>query len=106
MSEKTNAYKDQAEQLKQIFDELQQNAPDSEQLSNELDVDDRSIPKIDVLNLPPRKEIHRDNDVRTRLSISGPFVRFLSIIILIIIIVFGAYFLWGDELILIINGLK
>lgn len=106
MSDKTNEYEDQAEQLKQIFDELQQNAPNSDQPSNEQEVIDDSIPKIDILNLPPRREIHDDNHTRTRLSISRPFLRFLSIIIFVIIIVFGAYFFWGEELILIIDGLK
>src|SRR5690625_2069371 len=107
MSEKTNEQNDQAEQLKQIFDELQQNAIESGELSNDnQSIDDDSIPKIDVLNLPPRKEVHSNNDSRTRLSISRPFLRFLSVIILIIVIILGAYFMWGEELIVLIEGLK
>ncbi len=106
MNEKTNERSDQAEQLKQIFDELQQNETKSDGLSNDEQYkDDYSIPKIDVLNLPPRKEVHSKN-VRTRISISRPFLRLLSVIILIVVISFGAYFIWGEELIVLINGLK
>lgn len=107
MSENTNDHNDQAEQLKKIFDELQQHENKSEALSNDHQhTKDYSMPKIDVLNLPPRKEVHGNNKERTHLSISKPFLRFLSVIILIVAIIFGAYFIWGDELMIIIDGLK
>lgn len=105
MNDRKKAHENQAEHLKQIFDELQQNAKKSGEPSNEKGADDHSIPKIDVLNLPPRKEVHGDNNARTRLSISGPFLRFLSVIFLILIVIFGTYFLWGEELVLIIKSM-
>src|SRR5690625_219297 len=107
MSENTNEHNDQAEQLKQIFDELQQNKVKSDELPNvNRQTDNDSIPKIDVLNLPPRKEVHDHNKVRTRLSMSRPFLRFLSVIILIVAIILSAYFIWGEELMIIIDGLN
>lgn len=106
MSEIKKEYENQAEQLKQIFNELQQHTIDSNDTSNELDENDHLIPKIDVLNLPPRKEVHSNQSTRTRLSISRPFLRFLSVIMLMIIIVVGAYLIWEEELIIIINHLK
>jgi len=106
MAEKTNEHNDQAEQLKQIFNELQQNAVKSEKNTNdEQYTAEHAIPKIDVLNLPPRKEVH-SNQSRTRLSISRPFLRFLSVILLIIIIIFGAYYIWGEELIDLLKSLR
>lgn len=106
MSERTNENNDQAEQLKQIFDELQQNAVKSDELSNDEQYEeDYTIPKIDVLNLPPRKEVH-SNHGRARLSISRPFLRFLFVILLIVLVIFGAYYIWGEELIILIKGLK
>lgn len=99
-------HNNQAEQLQKIFDELQQNTVESEEISNEPAVDDDSMPKIDVLNLPPRKEVHSNENVRIRFSISRPFLRFLTVIILIVAIIFGAYFIWGDDLINIIEALK
>lgn len=107
MSERPNEHSDQAEQLKQIFDELQQNKSKSEESRREEQhTNDDSIPKIDVLNLPPRREVHGNSNVRTRLGISRPFLRFLSVIVLIVAIILGAYFMWGEELIVLINGLK
>jgi hypothetical protein len=101
-TERTN----QAEQLKKIFDELQQGENNPDELMNDQFSETDSIPKIDVLNLPPRKEIHGNKKSRIRLSMSKPFLRLLSVIFLIILIICGAYYIWGEELIHIINNLK
>src|SRR5690625_6994309 len=99
MSEKTNEHNDQAEQLKQIFEELQEHAitPD-DSLNIEQHTEAYSPPKIDVLNLPPRKEVH-SNHGRTRIKISGQFLRLLTVILLMIVVIFGAYYTWGEEVI-------
>ena len=106
MSEKTNEHNDQAEQLKQIFEELQEHAitPD-DSLNIEQHTEAYTLPKIDVLNLPPRKEVH-SNHGRTRLTISRPFLRLLIVVLLMIAVIFGAYYIWGEELINLIQGLK
>ena len=106
MSKKTNEHNDQAEQLKQLFDELQEHAVKSGESSNiEQQAEAYTQPKIDVLNLPPRKEVH-SNHGRTRLTISRPFLRLLIVILLMIAVIFGAYYIWGEELINLIQGLK
>lgn len=105
MSKKTNEHNDQAEQLKQIFDELQEHAIKSGEPQTEQQTEAYSPPKIDVLNLPPRKEVH-SNHGRTRLKISGPFLRLLTVILLMLAVIIGAYYTWGEELINLIQGLK
>lgn len=106
MSDKTNEHNDQAEQLKQIFEELQKHEVKSDESSNhEQNGEEYTIPKIDVLNLPPRKEVH-SNHSRTRITMSKPLLRLLIVILLMISILFGAYYIWGEELINLIQSLK
>lgn len=96
---------DQAEQLKKLLAEVDQK--EEEQLvhdneNQEIDkvaASDPLIPKIDVLNLPPRKEIHGNGKNRTRLKIGRPFLRFLVVTLIFILVVISAYIYWGEELI-------
>src|SRR5690625_2427384 len=100
--EKSN---DQTVQLKEIFDEVQQSGSDQTNGRNNIVNDTDPIVKVDVLNLPPRKEVHNNHKRRTRVKIGQPFIRFFVVIILFIIAIAGAYYLWGEELINIIKEL-
>src|SRR5690625_4764243 len=58
---------------------------------------DKNI-KMDIMNLPPRKEIHSNHKKRIHVKLSRPLFRFLSVIIILLVIIYGAYFIWGNEL--------
>lgn len=107
MSNEANKHKDQAEHLKQLFHEVQQSEKAEESVSKELTANDTESEhlKIDVLNLPPRKEVHKDHDSRMRLKLSKPFLRFISVVIILFIITICIYIFWGEELIPLINDL-
>lgn len=52
--------------------------------------------EIDVLNLPPRKEVHGQQN-STTLKVSRPLLRFLFVVVLLLIILAGAFVAWGNE---------
>ena len=78
--EKNNV--DQADELKQLFQEIEgtQSNPFNEYNDDE--------PFIDVLNLPPRREVHNDKQTFLRFSINKAFIRFLFVLLLIVGIIY------------------
>lgn len=92
---KDNQLNDQATQLRQMVQgvsETDNNTDEQERDDNELEMD------TDILNLPPRKEVHRHKKQSTRIKIGHPLQRLLFIIFLLVLIIVGAYFFIGDEL--------
>lgn len=52
---------------------------------------------IDVLNLPPRREVHKDKSSKTKLSFSKGLFRLILIIIVLALIIGLAYYFLGDD---------
>lgn len=110
-TEKVNQ-EDQATQLKKLFNELQQNEDNVEEyeqnedilINNKVDETEDEL-KIDVLNLPPRKEVHSANRVRTKLKLGRPMIRLIFVFTVLVIVIASAYYFFGEELIAIINNL-
>ncbi|MBY7143470.1 hypothetical protein KFZ56_10510 [Virgibacillus sp. NKC19-3] len=110
MNNNSSNQEDQATELKSLLDEVQQRdgaKGDNSQIAaiEETEVQER---EIDVLNLPPRKEVHRKNKQRTHIkvgSLGGPLLRFLIVFILLLVVLTGAYLLWEEELINVISNL-
>lgn len=97
---------DQADQLKRIFAEVEQNQDQDtrdESLEDEIDMSNLLAPKIDILNLPPRKEFHSNYQSRARLKIHRPLMRLLLIALFLIIIFVGGYLFYGEDLITIVK---
>ncbi|RKQ37688.1 hypothetical protein [Oceanobacillus halophilus] len=86
---------DQANELRSLFDEIteEKHGREKEVFSEERRNEKR---EIDILELPPRKEVHISRG-RARLKISRPFIRFILVVIVLLAIIFGAYYYWGDE---------
>ncbi|AXI09368.1 hypothetical protein CV093_11300 [Oceanobacillus sp. 143] len=86
---KETMQKDQAEELRHLVDEIEDNK-DTEVSSTilERETDKR---EIDILNLPPRKEVHTTIE-RTKLRISKPFIRIIFVIIILIAILIVSYY--------------
>lgn len=105
MIERDTERDDQAAELRKLFDEVQ-GANDLQAEKNQDSTEENdSVPvseptrEIDILNLPPRKEVHSNTKKRTSFKISRPLVRLSTVIIVLAIIIFVAYYLWGAELI-------
>lgn len=58
--------------------------------------------QIDILNLPPRNEVHKQKK-RTKISVSAALARFLFVILIFLVLIIGSYYLWGDELIFLLK---
>lgn len=107
MSEKHTKQDDQAAELRKLFNEVQgistndlkeEQKPEAETKieSNESFESNR---KIDILDLPPRKEVHSNSKNRTKLKMSRPFLRFSIFILILILVIFAVFYVWGNELI-------
>jgi len=101
MSENPIKESDQANELKKLLSDVtrQESSNDptlaeSETL-NTLD----ETKKIDVLNLPPRKEIHGGKASRMKIKITKPYIRLIVVVSLIIILFASGFYMWGEELI-------
>lgn len=107
LSQETTKYKDQAEHLKKLFNEVQQSeSKEVKKGKPPLNPEHSQDVKVDVLNLPPRKEVHGKSLDRARLKFRKPLLRFLTVITILVMIIIGAYFIWNEELISIIKDLK
>lgn len=87
----------QASNLEKLISEVQQGEA-KEYTDSDLRVDDNQEIKMDVLSLPPRSEVHQTNK-RTRIRLSKPLKRFIFVLFLIIIIISGSMYFFGNELI-------
>ena len=108
LSVESKEQQDQATPLKKIFEEVQQTdnetEPDQEVESYQTFSEPKTEREMDVLNLPPRKEVHGKNQSRAKLKFHAPFMRLVLVVIVLIGVMSGAYFIWGEELISIINN--
>src|SRR5690625_5296180 len=100
-----NDDQNQAAKLQELFVEVTQNERVDDQDSNQTEiksedefVDNESINyEIDILNLSPRSEVHLSKSKKIKLTLNRPLVRFLLVIILLIGITIGAYYVIGFE---------
>lgn len=91
---------EQATDLQKLIEEVHQNANIQHEAPGESTSEESNqIRKIDILNLPPRKKIHSNQKKRLHIKLSRPLFRLLSVIIILLVIIYGAFFIWGNELI-------
>jgi hypothetical protein len=103
MEEIKSERNDQAKELRELLQDVN---------NNSLKVKDRSIKQhvmeegkenqvtndekmVNVLNLPPRKEIHSQKRNRTHVKLSKPFLR-LFVVLLLLLIVLWLLLFYGD----------
>lgn len=94
----SNNDNNQATDLQKLIDEVQQSEKIQKKQQVSLSQEPDQIRKMDILNLPPRKEIHSNHKKRIHVKLSRPLFRFLSVIIILLVIIYGAYFIWGNDL--------
>lgn len=85
----------QAAKLQQLFSEVN-NQPIEEKKEK---VTEEQLIEVDVLNLPPRSQVHQSTNMSLRLDINRPLWRFLTVIIVLLIIASLVYFLFGEQVI-------
>ncbi|GGK06502.1 hypothetical protein GCM10007063_31330 [Lentibacillus kapialis] len=102
MNESRNYNNDHGAELQKILDEVE-NAGQVETEEKKPVIEPKTGTKrdVDILNLPPRKEVHGNHNKRTKLKISGASLRLIFVILILILGV--SFYLWGGELIDVIN---
>ncbi len=79
-------------------DELKTLLAEVSQVEKNKELSRNTQPVIDVLDLPPRAEIHKSSSKKVNIKLSSPVIRFIFVILIIILIVFLAYYYLEDEL--------
>lgn len=100
LSSNQNERENQAEDLRKLVYDLESGKEENEQ-SEGTEPDER---EIDILNLPPRKEVHGNKQNRVRLKMSTSFKRFLLVIFVLVVVLGGIYYFYGAELLQIFNN--
>src|SRR5690625_7523927 len=62
-------------------------------------------PVIDILNLPPRTDVHKSNTKSIKLKFKSPIVRFITVLLIIAIIVFLAYYYLAYDIFIFLTNL-
>lgn len=96
LDNETTTNQDITKQLQQLLTEVQHNG--NREQSKEAPIKRERVHKIDVLNLPPRKEVHSKIKLRTRIRFGKATVRLLVVIIILIALTISAYVYWGNDL--------
>ncbi len=86
----------QAEKLQQLFAEVT-NQPIDNHENKEEEIDNDFI-EVDVLNLPPRSEVHKKAKQKLDIRLGSPFIRLLSVLILLMIVIILIYFIAGEQI--------
>lgn len=81
---------EETDELKALLEEVSKSDKQVKQTENEQ-------PIIDVLNLPPRTEVHKSNSKKIKIKIKSPTVRFVFVLLIISIIIFLAYYYLGED---------
>lgn|SRR5699024_7772234 len=100
LSSNQNERENQAEDLRKLVYDLESGKEENEQSAG-TEPDER---EIDILNLPPRKEVHGNKQNRVRLKMSTSFKRFLLVIFVLVVVLGGMYYFYGAELLQIFNN--
>ena len=82
---------DQASELRKLINKVE--VPDTEK-TREKKENER---EIDILNLPPRKEIHHSKKSKTRIKLNSPVLRLIFVIVLMMVVIAGAIYLFVND---------
>ncbi|GAB3791757.1 hypothetical protein [Virgibacillus kimchii] len=91
---------DQAEELRRLVYDVEQEGEGKDEHDTDQEMETR---EIDILNLPPRKEVHGKKQGRVKLKTSTSFKRLLFVIFVMMIILFIIYFFYSDAFTPIFN---
>lgn len=96
---------DQAQELRQLLADVNSTEVAHRTTENVPDNVSDNRQKVDILNLPPRKEIHNGKSKPMKMKIARPYIRMVVVVLLIVILFAGGYYLWSEELMEIIQDI-
>lgn len=75
---------DQAEALRQAIQDVTENKTETEEaVQNQNEQKEQTSVEIDILNLPPRNEVHKDSS-KVRFKVNLSLLRFIFIVVLLL----------------------
>ncbi|GGA61093.1 hypothetical protein [Ornithinibacillus halotolerans] len=96
ISEEINEQKNEVVNLDEEL--IQENIDRVESDDEIIELNDKVLhPEINVLNLPPRREVHSQNNQKVHFKISKPFIR-LAFVIILLAVVLGISFYFNPNL--------
>ncbi|RYG73630.1 hypothetical protein EU245_05895 [Lentibacillus lipolyticus] len=96
---------DQAKELRDLIDEVEgTNGKHEHQQAEEASGSGGTRQqKVDILDLPPRRDVHTGNNKGIKLKISRASLRLLSVIIVLLVLFGTAFYFWEEELLELIR---
>lgn len=88
---------DQAMKLREQMKQIQRDSTATEKPSATPEKLEEDEPNIDVLELPPRSNVHADKKTKTKWKINFLFIRFLLVLFIVIVGLVLTYQVWGEE---------
>lgn len=85
----------QAKKLQQLFAEVNNQATDEEENKA---IEEEDFVEVDVLQLPPRREVHQKSRWSPQIYWRSPLLRFSLVIVLLAGIILVAFLLYGDAM--------
>src|SRR5690606_13467854 len=82
----------QADKLMELFQELANHQPDDKEPMQEEEMKRHEYVELDVLNLPPRREVHGNKKGKYSFSLTRPSVRLFVVIVFVIAILCLVYY--------------
>ncbi|MFD2762255.1 hypothetical protein ACFSUO_14950 [Lentibacillus juripiscarius] len=101
----TREQDDQAKDLRELLNEVEgtNEEGDSRRTEESGEIGESAREKVDILDLPPRREVRTGNHKGIRLKMSRASLRLLTVIIVLLVLLGGAFYLWGEELLELIQ---
>lgn len=94
----SNQADEQVDDLKELVDQVEKGESESntagETHLNDKTTKEAATKEIDVLDLPPRNEVHSNKKERVHLKISIPLIRLFIVILIILVVLGGLYYGW------------
>ncbi|HLR54059.1 MAG TPA: hypothetical protein VK078_04970 [Pseudogracilibacillus sp.] len=90
---------DQAEKLQQLFAEVNNQEQTDE--TKDASINDKEFIEVDVLQLPPRSEVHQTSKWKLHINFRSPWLRFTSVLVLLAVVLFCLYYFLGDYLLVL-----
>lgn len=88
----------QAEKLSQLFADVVNQSEENKANETKDTADD--FVEVDVLNLPPRSEVHKTPKRKLYIHLGSPFTRLLTVLVILVIIIGIIYFIAGEQILL------
>lgn len=98
MNENTTEKKYQDEELTTLLSDINNPEKNSHTTKQAAKNKSGSSQKIDVLDLPPRKEVHNNKSKRIKIRFTSPYIRVVVIVLLIMMIFASGFYIWAGEL--------